>query len=666
MGYKKMHGILPVLAVGLVLGCPVAPGMAAEDGEPRQAAGAAGNPQQQKEPDVYYETEGDYFLGYRWVSTDDALKAAEYIYPHSSVTFGLNLLSCPLPYRYHVNAEFLSNYDFYTDAGFAYKDLVLFRDILVGAHHNLDHFDYQYAGEPPGLLYSDRNTGDDYYLHFVSNLLSLRLKAPDFPFHTFVNHRHIEREGREQQRFLQGDFNQAGKISAARDVDWASNALKLGTNSHLGPVEVEYAFDQAEFDPGRSDILYDRYPASADFARPGDLYPHNVVPETESSAHSMKLHSSYTGGIVTAATISNLYQKNNYSGTESTTWKGAFDFSWIPDPLVGLFFKYRHRDVDMDTPDAVTLYGLSNTLTYPVRQGISYDKDVFSLSTRYRPSNILSLLASYEFSHLNRKDVDEWVVLPGQTNIHTINFTADAKPLDRVKVKASYEYKNYSQPAYNNTPDSSNKVRLTTTYMPAAWLNVYLEYILSLTERDSLNYLNSDPALLLEIGEREGRHDQFLASLTAELSPRVSLTGSWFYQRWDVKQDLAYGKWLTTGAGDLPYLDGGVPYTDEANSFSLALFYLPREDITVGADVTYTIIEGETGYDDVVGGAPFSLSSFSALKASETIFSVEIAKKLSKEWEVRLRSYLDIYNDKEYDLLDGEVYTTTFSIKRYF
>ena len=665
MRCNTRHCILHVSVIGLALCCAVPPGMAAEDQGAPPAAGAAATPDKE-EPVVSYETEGDYFLGYRWVSTEDSLKAAEYIYPHSSVTFGLDLLSCPLPYRYHVNAEFLNNYDFYTDAGFAYKDLVLFRDILVGAHHNLQHLNYQFAGEPPGLRYDDRNPGDDYYIDFVSNLASLRLKAPDFPFHTFVIDRHVERDGKVQQRFLPGDFDHLDITSASRDIDWRSDALKLGANSHVGPVEIEYAYDQAEFTPKGNDILYDSYPAAADLSRPADIYPHNVVPETESSANSVKLHSSYTGGMVAAATLSNLYQKNNYSRTDSTTWKGAFDFSWIPDPLVGLFFKYRHKEVDMDNPDAVTLNGLSSTLLYPVRDGISYDKDVFSLSTRYRPFNILSLFATYEFSHLDRRDVAEWVVLPGQSNIHTINVAAHAKPLDRLKVKASYEYKNYSRPAYNSTPDISNKMRLSTTYTPLPWLNIYLEYLLSLTERDSLRYLNPDPSLLLEIGERDGRGDQFLASLSTELSARVSLTASWFFQRWDVDQDLAYGKWLTTDVGDLPYLDAGVPYTDESNSFSLALHYLPREDITMSGSVTRTLVEGEAGYDDVVGGAPFSLASFSALEATGTTLSFDIAKKLSKEWQIGLRTYLDIYDDKEYGLLDGNVFTTTFSIKRYF
>jgi hypothetical protein len=198
----------------------------------------------QEEPTVVFETEGDFFLGYRWVSTEDSLKAAEYIYPHSSFSFGLNLLSCPLPFRYNVNAAFISKHDFYSDVGFAYKDLVLFRDILVGVHHNLDHYNFKFDDEPLPKIHNDENPADYYYIDFVSNLMSLRLKAPDFPFHTFLNHRHVERDGRIEQRFLLGYFDQFEKVSESRDIEWKSNAVKLGANSHLGPVEIEYAYDE--------------------------------------------------------------------------------------------------------------------------------------------------------------------------------------------------------------------------------------------------------------------------------------------------------------------------------------------------------------------------------------------------------------------------------------
>ena len=652
MRYNTKNCILSAFIFGLTLGCGVPMGMAAEDPLP-QAADTAVN-SEQEEPAVHFETEGDFFLGYRWLSTEDSLKAAEYIYPHSSVTLGLDLLSAPLPWRYHVNAEFISKHDFYADAGFAYKDLVLFRDILVGVHHNLNHYYY------PSGIRDDRNPEDLYSLNFVSNIMALRLKTPNYPLHAFVNHRHVEREGTIQQRFLLG-YDPLDMISESRDIDWKSNAVKLGANSHLGPVEIEYDYDQAKFDPGRNNVLYDDYPDFNNTTYPdrlADTYPHNVIPETESSAHTIKMHSSYTGSIVAAATFSNLYQKNNYSLTESTTWKGAFDLSWIPDPVVGIFFKYRHRKMDMDTPNTVTLNGLTNdhTYTYSVRQGISYDKNLFSLSSRYKPLQRLSLFAGYEFSQLDRKDVAEWPGLPGQTRIHTIDLAAHAKPVDKVRVKAIYEYKNYDQPAYNATPDTSNKLRLTTTYTPSPSLIVYLEYLLSISERDSLHYPDIDSSIPLE---KDGRRDLFLASLTSGLTPKLTLTFSWFYERWKNEQDLVYGN-------QDPYIDYGVPYTDEANSFSLSLYWIPREDFSVAADLSYTITEGTTDFNYADEGAPYSLSPFSDIETAETSCSLDMVKKLPKDWEAGLRLYYDIFNDKPGDLLDGNVFTTTFSMKRYF
>jgi hypothetical protein len=657
MRYKKMNWILKVLVHVLALYCWVSLSMA-EENTPSMATEASLGPEEE-ESAISFETEGDFSLGYRWVSTEDSLKAAEYIYPHSSATFGLNLLSCPLPYRFHINGEFASKYDFYSDAGFAYKDLVLFRDILVGVHHNLNHYIYP----SPPIRYHDERTDDTYYVDFARNLVSLRLKAPEFPLHGFVNHRHVERHGTIQQRFLLGYFEDLNMVSESRNIDWTSNGITLGTNSHLGPIEVEYAYDQSKFDPNGNNILYDNYPEFVGPpSRPADSYPHNVVPESESWGHSFKLHSSYTGGIVTAASVSNLSQENNYSGTESKTWKGAFDFSWIPAPVVGFFFKYRHKDVELDNPGEVALSGYPDII-YSVRPGISYDKDVFSLSSRYKALSSLTLYAAYEFSHLERKELSEWEILPERSNIHAIDLTAQAKPLDRVKVTAKYEYKNYDQPSYNSTPDYSNKLKLTTNYTPIPTLNLYLEYLLSASNRDSLSYLTGDPADPLNVGERDGRFDQFLASLTTALTPKVSLTASWFYLRWKVEQDLIYGKWPVNSGY---YLDNSVPYTDESNTFSLSLHFTPWEDITATADISHSISKGTTGYRDVVGNADFSLSEFSNLEAAETSFSIALAKRFSTDWEIGLRSYMDIYNDKETDLLDGKVLINTITLKRYF
>lgn len=665
MRYTAMKKcILNLFFIGLVL-YPAFSTVMAEERE-SSASEAKNNSPEEYKPGTPFLAEGFYFLGYRFLSQEDSLKASEYVYPHSSVTFGVDLLAAPLPYRYHLNAELLSQYDFYTDAGFAYKDVLLFRDILVGLHHNLDRFNFLYPGEPPGLLYNDSNVGDGYFVDFTSNLMSLRLKTPNFPFHTFLKHRFVKRDGKVEQRFLLGDFENVTKASRSRNIDWRSNALTLGANSHLGPIEIEYAYERAEFDPKSGNVLFDNYPPSTLFSQPGDVYPHNVVPETESSANSLKVHTSYTGGIVAAATLSNLNQKNNYSQTESTTWKGAVDVSWIPDPVISLFFKYRHRDVDMDNPDFVTLEGLANTLRYEVRQGISYDKDVFALSARYRPLNRLSLVSTYEYSQIDKENVDQWEVLGDRTAIHRINLAARAKPLDKLKLKAIYEYKYYDDPVYNTDPDNSNQLRLTATYLPVAWINLHLDYLLTVTERDDLRYLNNDPFGLVEGGERDGRRDRFLASLSCMFSPKATVTAGWAYSRWDFEQDLAYGKWNMSGGGDLPFIDTGVPYTDEANSFSLGLHYIPRDDITVTADLTYTLSEGEYVPGNVLADSPLPLISYADLEAAETIFTFGISKKLPKDWELGFKFYTDIYNDKTDDLHDGKLFIGTFNLKRYF
>jgi len=665
MSYMKKGWGLKVFVFGLVLCCGISIGMAEEDQLLPEATGPVES-MVTADSAVSFKTEGDFSLGYRVISTDDSLKASEFSYPHSSMGFGLNLLSAPLPYRYHINTEFISKHDFYSDAGFAYKDLLLFRDILGGVQHNLSHYDYSNSN-----LRADNNQTDVYYKDFTSNLILLRLKAPNFPFHAFVNHRHIEKDGRIQQRFMPGYINQLEvtnrMLSESREIEWETDTVKLGVNSHLGPVEIEYAYDQSKFDPGPNNIFrYDNYPlfTSTTFLdRPAGSYPHNVIPETESSGHTIKMHSSYTGGLVAAATFSNLFQKNNFSLTESTTWKGAFNVSWIPDPVIGLFFKYRHKEVDMDTPSAVYLIGYNGDKTYygtlsPVRQGISYDKDVFSLSTRYKPVNFLSLYANYDFSHLERKDTADWELLSGRTNIHTVNFTAKARPVNKLKVRALYEYKNYDQPAYNTNPENSNKLRLTTTYTPSPDRIIYAEYLLVLTDGDSLSYLDIPVPL-----ERDGKREHFLASLTTGITPKLSFTASWYYQRMKVEQDLVFSKVPTDSP---PYfIDLGVPYTDKANSFSLSFHWVPRDDFTVGADLSHTITKASTDYTVMFEGVP--LSSLSNLEASETSFSLDIAKKLPKDWEIGLRLFFNVYNDTPpTDFLDGDVFSSTFTMKRYF
>lgn len=610
---------------------------------------------------VVHGPEGSYYFGYRWASDDEIPKAIEYQYPHSSMTFGIDALAADLPHRYHLNAEFLNKKDFYGDTGYAYSDLVLFQDVFVGLRHNFGHFDYQLPAVPPAIRYDDRNAEDKYFVDYFNNMLSLRLKAPDFPFHAFFQNRYVARDGAVEERFMLGDFTNLVKTSATRDIDWNSSETTIGANSHLGPVEIEYAHNFSQFDPGKDNVLYDYYPQSFVFGRPADVYPHNVTPETESSGNHLRLHSSYTGQIVASASLCNLYQTNNYSNAESTTWRGTFDLRWLPDPVLGLFFKYRHKDMDTDNPDYVSLSGLTSTNFYQVRKSLSYSKDAFSLSSRYRPNTWLTLLGGYEFEHLERKDVDEWEVLPEEGNIHNLSLKAHGRPFSTLKLKALYDYTYNDNPSYNTDPDSSNQFRLAATYTPIPLVTLYADYAITVSEREDLRYLNSLPAFVVEGGERDGRTDHFLASCSFLFTPKSTLTASWAYNRWKVEQDLLYA----TAQGGI-YGDDSVPYTDTSNTFSLAFQYLPRDDITVTADISHTISEGEYEPGNSLNEPFGSITAFSYLETSETIFTLGLDRRFSHDWEIGLKLYADIYDDKANDLEDGQFYTATLLVKRYF
>ncbi|GBE13941.1 MAG TPA: hypothetical protein ENG79_07405 [Desulfobacteraceae bacterium] len=643
------------LSLGLIVCGTVAPALA--EGTPKGVENNARLPSCQSKT--------QFFAGYRWVNLDDSERAGEYQDLHSSLTAGIDAFSCPLPYRFHLNGEFLNKNDVYADTGYAYSDLLLFRDIFIRVHHNLEHSDYQHSGEPPEINYEDRNVGARYSTNISNNFLSLRLKAPDFPFHIFLKHRYVAKEGSIQQRFLLGGFENIHKISETRQIDWRSNAITLGVNSHLGPLEIEYTHDFSRFDPGNNNVLYDFYPAAA--TRPADIYPHNVIPETESRANSLKLHTSYTGRIVASVTLDNGHRKNNYSGAVADTWQGAVDVSWVPAPSLMFFFKYRHKDLALDNPDFVTLSGLAHTMTYPVRRSISSRKDIFSWSASFRPISRLTIIPAYHFEHLARQDSAAWRILPEYTNIHSIKLTAYTRPLNKLKFKAIYDYKYYDHPAYNIEPDSSNQIRFSTTYLPVPQVTALLDYSLTLNVRNHIRYLNVEPDTVVDGGKRTSRNDRFLGSLSFMLSPKASLTASWAYYRGEVEQDLAYGKWDAPGwDGDLPYIDPGVPYTNESNSYTLSLNFRPRDDTTCTADISHTISAGELLPGTTITETPDSLASFSALKISETVLSIKITKQLRPGWEIGLKLLSHIYNDEIDDRQDGTVYITTFSLKRSF
>jgi predicted porin len=586
--------------------------------------------------------------GYGIVDEEGSGKAGEFNYLHSSLMGSFKLTAYPLPHRIELEYEGLNLKDFYSDIAYAYKDIFLSRLISTGLYHNLDHYIYPASGG--GITYNDENPEAEYGVSVNMHSLFLRFKTPDFPFHLYLDGRLYDKEGSKQQRFLSGYFGNINMVSETRDIDFNSKEFTIGTNSHLGPIEIDLSHYERKFDVNGDSVLYDYFPAAA--GRAEDTYPHNLIPEIRESSNTIKIHTSYTGQIVASATLNKGERKNEYSDAKVDYLNAVGELTWMPQHNIAVFLKYRHFDHDIDNPDTVSISGLTDplnhTYTYAVRPSLSTERDVLSTTLRYRPMNNLTLRAEYSWEEIDRENSDEWN-LPDKTNKNTFMLSATAKPLKKLNLKAMYTYKEIDDPAYNYEPDTSNQLRLTATWNTTPELTLFGTYRLA---REKGN------------NERSADRDMIMGNVTYMILKDLSLTTGYAYFRNKVKQDIRYTE---MAMGPPPVIssieDRGVPYKDTANNFYIALGYI-KERFNLNGHIGYTISEGEFSPNSTEALQPDSIASFSELKVYETEVSIWGEYEVAKSWWAGLRYEYNDFDDRIDDSYDGKAHMTFITISK--
>ena len=84
----------------------------------------------EEEHPVYTFPEIKHFLtltgGYRIIDRSGSERAAEYEYPSDSLMLFGEFRTLPFPHRIHLEIDLFARKDYFWDASYAYKDLVLF------------------------------------------------------------------------------------------------------------------------------------------------------------------------------------------------------------------------------------------------------------------------------------------------------------------------------------------------------------------------------------------------------------------------------------------------------------------------------------------------------------------------------------------------------------
>ncbi len=580
--------------------------------------------------------------GYRFIGLSGSAQVGEYEYFHNSIVFEGEMSLILLPHRIHLDFIVNNGKDYAGDLSYAYKDIVFFRGVNTTLFHNLNNIkliDLAPSTASPGV--DVRDAGEEYGIKTGLSSFFLRLKTPDFPFHAYVAGDLIEKDGTQQQRFMGGAayFTEQVRASRSRDINWKTEDIVIGANSHLGPVEIDLSHGEKRFRSGGDDILYDSY--SAGGTRSAGVYPHNLIPDLNGSTNTIKMHTSYTGRLVASATLSNINRENSDSEAKADYMTGIGEVTWMPVDKLTFFFNYRYNNKDFDNPESVTISDVSdpsNKYTYNVKPSISSVSNTLSGTVRYRALKDLTLKAKFSYDDIHRKDAEEWG-LPERTSTRTASASADLKIIKNLKLKAGYTHKATSSPATNIEPDTSDAAEFVVSWMPVQKINALLGYCIEDGERDELHYMDTEAADKRRINQK-----RILGSITFLPLKDLSLTASYFYLYDKTQQDIEYHD--TAGT---PNIDPYVPYKNSSHNYSIYAMYIPVERINLHAGVNHTRSSGGFHVEDINLTQPVAIDSFSELKTEMTVYSMSGEYMFNENSSLGLEY---IYGDLE-DILDN-------------
>jgi hypothetical protein len=564
--------------------------------------------------------------GYGFVSDSGSRRAGKFRYLKDSPTSGVELVAFPLPHRIHFEVDFLNKNDYFADARYAYKDIILSRWLNNTVYHNLDNItlvDLNIATASPGVQV--RDVGQNYWLRMGLNKLFLRLKTPDFPFHVYMTGQIVDKRGTVQKRFLGGSgyFNDEVRISQRRNINWDTRDVTVGVNSHFGPLEVDFSHMEKRFDASSDWVMTEAYTASTSTpVRPAGIYPHSLVPDTESSTNTLKVHTTYTGKIAASLTLSKTERDNRVSGTNTDFLMAAGDLRWMPVTKLTFTFKYRHKDKDVANPSTLLdgYYGLSTNPTSftGIRPSISSESDTFSGNMRLRLMKGFTVHSGYTYRKTDRTNAALWDVSPSTTE-NTFHCSADIRVHKKVKLKGKYKYRHTDNPAYSTQPENAHEGRISLTLTPTESFMAFLSYDFMRGDSDNIILVVDS----ISTGGRDVESNRVFGNLTFILGDKLVLNTGYGYLQSSAEQGHAYG---LTAPTQIIYPD--VIYDDKAHNISASVDYSPVENVDLKAGINYTQSEGEFSPDN------FGVASFTRIEVRETVYTASARIGLPRDWDL--------------------------------
>jgi len=449
-------------------------------------------------------------VGYKAYSTENsASRALEYGYHHSSPVVEIDAATSKDRTHLIFEGQYENENEYDADLHLDSDGTLLFDLRTERFFHNLDHIPYNSAvgarpdaSTPLGTLratYDDQDPGEEYGTRVDISDVHFRSKMQTYPAHINLGYWRMERKGTKQLRFVDDNCAAACHMqSKTRDIDRVTEEFNASVDAHLGFVDL--ILEQVYR------VFRDKEPVPVDdfeFFRTGISAPreHSENPDSSYVATTLKAHTSLSGGVVAAASVT-VGERENRSDlstiapveAEIDFYKAAGDLTVTPSEHWTVNFRYRLFDMDTSNSDLLT-GALYNSPLLDVRDNVDIKRGEYAASVSYRPQKNLTLKGDYRREEIHRGNTggaaeytssysasipaptgdtatpwgltnDPVWELPEDEVIDRYRVSVLSRPLGsrRLKINAWYQYQHSDDPAYGTSFKDGHQAFLGANY----------------------------------------------------------------------------------------------------------------------------------------------------------------------------------------------------------
>lgn len=560
--------------------------------------------------------------GYRFVSPDGPGAAADpYGRLKSGTLFGLEAGTVGKDLKLTLDGQFLHQDDYLAEMLLDYGGLVRLNAVGSTLWHNL----LRERINPSVLGVIEQDTGRIYGVRSTQTEANSRIKLGNNPLHLNLGYWQLSREGVEQIRFSDHYWGGTGNIiTAARSVDSITREGKLGLDAHLGPVDLDYSLQVRDFSSHAPDQSYN-YANNAFGALIPGSHIHDAIPDSRVTTNTIRLHSDLSGGLIATAAYSLTQRENNGGHGEAQPSRRpqdqiqsvAGDISYTASTRHSVTLKYRHQEIDRDSPATVTypyaqvapgagVYTATQGVLL-VRPGTNLVKDILTLSAIFHPYPKMIYRLEYSAELEERENVpNRQSAADSTTDLHTDRRQTHTgtvslywRPANGVKVNGSYSYAACDNPAYGASFGDRHIGKLLLTYTRSGKWGVTGSYI--------------------------GRYES--GSMQAWTVPAANLT-----------------------TPEIPTIVS-MPRSSNNNSINAGIWFSPLERLTISANYSFLLTEA----DQISLLTNLSSNALVATnyRSSAHVYGIDAVYALAEKLDLSL-AFQQVFAKADYDVAAGQ------------